>query len=92
MESLKEGLRGSFALGRELALVVSLRQDDGLLGVTFDSGDEAAAGVEGAAFWKKETIDRCLAEEVEAAGFVAFAGVRAGALSPAMMVVTRQWL
>lgn len=99
VESLTEGLRGSFALGSELALVVSLRQDDCLLGVTFESGDEAAAGVEGAAFEKKETMDRCLADEVVAAGLVAFAGVRAAAeaFSAAMMgdwpmAGTGQWL
>lgn len=79
------------ALGRALALVVSLRQVEGL-GVesleTLDSGDEAGPFV-GVVFWKKEKMDFCLLDEAEGvvAGLVAF-GVRAAALfSPAMMLV-----
>jgi hypothetical protein len=93
VESLTADLNAGFALGRELALVVSFRVEDSLaLGVTLERGDEAAAaGDDGAAFEKNETIDRCLAEEVLAAGLVAFAGVRAEALSAAMMKATGQW-
>lgn len=92
VESLTEGLKGSFALGRELALVVSLRQEDFLASVvTFERGEDAGAGLEGVAFEKKEMMDLCLAEEEAAAGLVAFAGVRAAALSLAMIVVTSQW-
>jgi hypothetical protein len=62
-----------------LAFVVSFKHEDCLLvGVAFARGDDAAAAGEvGGAFWKKETIERCLAEEVGAGGLVAFAGVRA---------------
>ena len=65
-------------LGRELALVVSRRHNDCLLaGVFLLRGDDAGAGLEGGAFWKKETMERCLAEEEGAAGLVALEGVLA---------------
>jgi hypothetical protein len=81
-------LERGVVLGRVLAFVVSFKHEDCLLaGVAFARGDDAgAAGEEGGAFWKKETIERCLAEEVGAGGLVAFAGVRAVVLrSLAMM-------
>lgn len=65
-------------LGRELAFVVSRRHNDCLLaGVFLLRGDDAGAGLEGGAFWKKETMERCLAEEEGAAGLVALEGVLA---------------
>lgn len=71
------GLERGVDLGRELAFVVSFKQDDCLgVGEGFAKGEEAAAGEDGGAFEKKETIERCLAEEVGAAAFVDFAGVR----------------
>lgn len=65
-------------LGSELAFVVSFKHEDCLgVGEGFAKGEDAAAGDEGGALEKKETIERCLAEEVGAAAFVDFAGVRA---------------
>lgn len=40
-------------------------------------GDDAGAGLEGGTFWKKEAMERCLAEEEGAAGLVALEGVLA---------------
>jgi hypothetical protein len=72
------GLDKGVVLGRELAFVVSFKHEDCLgVGEGFAKGEDAAAGDEGGAFEKKETIERCLAEEVGAAAFVDFAGVRA---------------
>jgi hypothetical protein len=81
-------LESGVVFGKEFALVVSFKHEDCLFaGEAFASGDDAAAGDEGGAFWKKETIERCLAEEVVAAGLVALAGVRATVdRSLAMMV------
>jgi hypothetical protein len=86
---LKAG--GGFALGRELALVVSFKQEE-VLG----SGETLAVGEEDATpgddFWKKETMDRCLADDEAPVGRLAappLAGVRAAllpALSPAMLL------
>jgi hypothetical protein len=72
------GLDKGVVFGRELAFVVSFKHEDSLgVGEGFAKGEDAAAGDEGGAFEKKETIVRCLAEEVGAAGFADFAGVRA---------------
>jgi hypothetical protein len=61
-----------------LAFVVSFKHEDCFgVGEGFARGEDAAAGDDGGAFEKKETIERCLAEEVGAAAFVDFAGVRA---------------
>lgn len=72
-------LESGVVFGKEFAFVVSFKHEDCLVvGDAFARGDDAAAaGEEGGAFWKKETIERCLAEEVVAAGLVALAGVRA---------------
>lgn len=69
-------------LGRALALVVSWRQAGGS-GATFVEGDDAGPGED---FWKKETIDLCLADEDGVLPVADLAGVRAvpAALSPAM--------
>lgn len=83
-----------FALGRELAFVVSLRQtgdEGGSVGLaTFVRGDDA--GPPGDDFWKKEKMDCCCLAEDEG-GFpiepLLLAGVRAAAppaLSPAIAV------
>lgn len=80
-----------FILGRLLALVVSLRQVEGLgveSGEALDRGDDAGP-LEGVAFWKKEKIDFCLLAELAGvdAPLAAF-GVRAAApFSPAMMTL-----
>lgn len=61
-----------FALGKELALVVSFKQVES--GVTFDSGDDAGPGED---FWKKDMIDRCFADEEAELPVTFLAGVRA---------------
>lgn len=52
-----------FALGRELAFVVSFKQVEEESGAeeTFDRGEDA--GPPGDDFWKKETMDLCFAAE-----------------------------
>jgi hypothetical protein len=86
---LKAG--GGFVLGRELALVVSFKQEEVLgSGETLVVGEEDATP--GDDFWKKETMDRCLADDEAPVGRLAappLAGVRAAllpALSPAMLL------
>ena len=69
-------------LGKELALVVSFKQGES--GETFDSGEDAGPGED---FWKKDMIERCLADEDAELPLTALAGVRAppgAVLSPAM--------
>ena len=70
------------ALGRALAFVVSLRAgEDAEEGATCDvcgAGEED--GGAGEDFWKKETMERCLAEEVAVLPATALAGVRAAVL------------
>ena len=78
--------KAGLGLGRELALVVSFKQVEGP-GETFDSGEDAGPGED---FWKKDMIDRCLADEEAELPLTALAGVRAppaevaAVLSPAM--------
>ena len=62
-------------------------------GETFERGDEAAVGVPGVAFWKKEKIDFCLELEEVGGCLAALAGVRAvAAFSPAMMSMINDWV
>jgi hypothetical protein len=61
-----------FALGRELALVVSFKQVES--GETFDNGEDAGPGED---FWKNDMIDRCFADDEAELRAMALAGVRA---------------
>lgn len=61
-----------FALGRVLALVVSLKQVES--GETFDNGEDAGPGDD---FWKKDMIDCCFADDEAELRAMALAGVRA---------------
>jgi hypothetical protein len=75
-----------FALGGiALAFVVSLRAgEDAEEGETCDccrgAGEEDGAGED---FWKKETMERCLTDEVAVLPVAALAGVRAAVLPAA---------
>lgn len=74
-----------FALGRELALVVSFRVEEGSVVTLAAAGEEATAGED---FWKKDLMDLCFeVEEADAPDLVlmGLAGVRAAALLPAAL-------